>query len=183
MRKTYIPIRSASLLTIILSFLAIRNSNRSPQYPNRFGAESNKLEFIEHATLQKPWARGDLVRNKFSTQFQQLYIEVANAIQLNKVVDNFSSYLNRSSWTPLKPFFFSLSLEFEVYIQPETRSARVGRRFQPTVWRRRKFVCDWVVPLVLLWSTRWLRWFFYILLWFRQRSKNYGVNVSEPVFD
>lgn len=67
-----------------LSSLANYIANRTPQCPPCFRTESNKVDFLKQAFLDQPWARAILVRINPSTQFQHLYTELANALQLNQ---------------------------------------------------------------------------------------------------
>ena len=69
-----------------LSSLATYIANRTPQCPPCFRSESHKVDFLKQAVLEQPWAREVLIRIKANTQFQPLYTELANALQLHQEV-------------------------------------------------------------------------------------------------
>ena len=94
-----------------LSSLATYIANRTPQCPFCFRSESNKVNFLKQAVLEQPWARDVLVRIKQNTQFQSLYMELANALQIHqemqqKTGKNPFFYRTGSSSNYSKPFTY-----------------------------------------------------------------------------
>ena len=92
-----------------LSALATYIANRTPQCPPCFRTEANKVDFLKQAVLDQPWAKEILVRINPVTQFQSLYTELANALQLHQEVqEKTGSFTPRSSSSPKhsKPFIY-----------------------------------------------------------------------------
>ena len=92
-----------------LSSLATYIANRAPQCPPAFRSNSNKVDFLKQAVLDQPWAREILVRINPGTQFQALYTELANALQLHEEIQQRSggsSSKAGSSTKSSKPFIY-----------------------------------------------------------------------------
>ena len=91
-----------------LSSLATYIANRTPQCPIGFQSEANKVDFLKSAVKFQPWAKDILVRIKPDTQFQSLYTELANALQLHEEINPAGTALrpHGSSSRPAKPFVY-----------------------------------------------------------------------------
>ena len=117
-----------------LSSLAAYIANRVPQCPPCFRSESNKVDFLKQAVLDQPWAREILVRIKPSTEFQPLYTELANALQLNQEVEQRTQGSHsqpRESTKTSKPFIY--------FTQPRTVKSMAKAMFpgndqSPSCW-------------------------------------------------
>ena len=92
-----------------LSSLANYIANRTPQCPPSFRSELNKIDYLKQEVIDQPWARDTLVRISPTTQFQSLYTELANALQLHEEVQRRSagsSYRPGLSIKDNKPFIY-----------------------------------------------------------------------------
>ena len=92
-----------------LSALATYIANRTPQCPPCFRTEANKVDFLKQAVLDQSWAKEILVRINPGTQFQSLYTELANALQLHQEVQQRTGFPNSRAGTSskaTKPFIY-----------------------------------------------------------------------------
>lgn len=88
-------------------------ANRTPQCPPVFRSESHKVYFLKQAVMDQTWASSILVRINPATEFQSLYTELANALQLHQEMKQ------RQGITSAKPGPLSKSSKpFIYFIQP-----------------------------------------------------------------
>ena len=90
-----------------LGALATYITNRVPQCPPSFRSEQNKVDFLRQSVIGHDWARNVLCRINSDIKFQQLYLELATALQVHEESNLKQSNIHheiRDSSNSKKPF-------------------------------------------------------------------------------
>lgn len=115
-----------------LSAMASHIANRSRKCPPAYSHESHRVEFLKKALMKEEWAKVILLEVNETTNYQQLYTRLANALQFHE--ESTADTENETKKPSNKPMIY--------FTQPKYGRKLTGRLFSGSSHDKTCWNCD-----------------------------------------